>query len=454
MLNVTVLLKFYKGEISPFDESALECALSMEDASITLVAMAPLSVKERLLALTRLGDVKAVLIADEKYRGSDTLATAKVLSRAISELKPDLVLCGRQSMDGDTAQVPAQVATLLGYDLITNAMDFSLDKINTRLGKSKVNLPAVISVERIKNLRFPSLRSKTKTLEVWDNDRLKLSSTEVGLNGSKTKVLKVFDKEKSQRKCKFVSSKELKSIILDGLKKEKISVSKAPSENKLDKIFIIGLGVLDTAKSLAKEVEIVDGESAEEISKILKEKKAKHVLFEATLKNRTLAPKVSAILDSGLAADCIGVETDGKNLFVYRPANCESVVAKIGFTDGIEMATVRCVKNSDDLIFSVGYGAKDYLTKIEDFAKKFDGKITSSRKIVDNGVLGYEYQVGLTGKIVSPKVYVAMGISGEIQHVVGFENATTVIAINKDKNAKIFDYADYGVVEDIKNVEL
>ena len=66
----------------------------------------------------------------------------------------------------------------------------------------------------------------------------------------------------------------------------------------------------------------------------------------------------------------------------------------------------------------------------------------------------YQSQVGLTGKIVRPKVYVAFGISGAVQHIVGMENSGTVIAINTDKDANIFDYADYGVTEDIKNVEL
>ena len=66
--------------------------------------------------------------------------------------------------------------------------------------------------------------------------------------------------------------------------------------------------------------------------------------------------------------------------------------------------------------------------------------------------MDYSAQVGLTGKIVRPKVYVAFGISGAVQHTVGMENAGTVIAVNCDKNAKIFDYADYGVIEDISKL--
>ena len=454
MLNALVLLKFYKGEIGPFDESALEIALELKDASITVLAMAPESAKDRLKSLTRLGNVKAVLVCDDKYRGSDTLATAKVLATAIKRLSPDLVLCGRQSMDGDTAQVPAQVATLLGYNLITNALEFNLDTIKTRLGDKKVCLPTVISVERIRNLRFPSLRSKPTEVEVWDNSVLDLSDDDIGTLGSKTKVLKVYSKPKPERKCKFISASELDGVIKESLKKEKIELKITESKNKLKKLFVVGDGVISLAKSLSDEVVVIDKTSAKEIADFIRENDAKRVLFEATLENRTIAPEVSAMLNSGLAADCIGVETDGENLYCYRPANADDIVAKIAFTSDIEMATVRCVKTTDDIIFSAGYGAKDYLDKIEGFAKKYNGELSSSRKLVDLGLTGYQAQVGLTGKIVSPKVYVAIGISGEVQHIVGMENSTTVIAINNDKNAKIFDYADYGVTEDIKNVEL
>lgn len=454
MLNVVVLLKFYKGEISPFDESAIECALEISSASVTLVAMAPLSVKEKLGEFTRLSNVNAVIISDEKYKGSDTLATSKVLAAAVRKMNPELILCGRQSMDGDTAQVPPQVATLLGYNLITNAMDFDLSVIPTRTGNKNVVYPALISVERIRTLRFPSLRSKVKPVEVWDNGVLDLSDEETGILGSKTKVLRVFEKEKNKRKCKFIDKDELGDVIRASLGKPKADLPKLSENAKLDEIFAVGDGVLPLARNLARKVIIVADGSAESISKELREKNAKHVLFEASLKNRTVAPQVSAILNCGLAADCIGIETDGEKMYVYRPASSDSVVAKIGFTDGVEIATVRCVKNNDDLVFSVGYGAKDRISEIREFAVKSGGTLAASRKIVDHNLLGYECQVGLTGKIVSPKVYVAIGISGEVQHIVGFENAETVIAINKDKNAKIFEYADFGVVEDITNVKL
>ena len=454
MLNAVVLLKFYKGEISLFDQSAIECALSIPDAKVTLLAMAPQSVKEKLAALTRLGDIRGILISDEKYKGSDTLATSKVLSAAVKKIKPDIVLCGRQSMDGDTAQVPPQVATFLGYDFIPYAMDFNLTKIRTRLGDRVVNLPTVISVERIKTLRFPSLRSEAKYVEIWDNSLLCLNESEAGISGSKTEVLKVFDKKKSERKCKFISPEKIADVINECKGQTSVREFDVRADIKLDKVFVIGDAVIEIAKCLAEEVVVIESDDAEIIADTLEKAKAKHVLFEASLINRTVAPKVAARLNCGLAADCVGLETDGKKLFCLRPANADNVLALIGFKSQTEMATVRCSQPSGDVVFSVGYGAKDYVEKIKGFALKFGGEVAASRKVVDSGILEYERQVGLTGKVISPKVYVAIGISGEVQHLVGIENAKTVIAINRDKNAKIFEYADYGVVEDIKNVEL
>ena len=71
----------------------------------------------------------------------------------------------------------------------------------------------------------------------------------------------------------------------------------------------------------------------------------------------------------------------------------------------------------------------------------------ASRKVVDSGILPYEKQVGLTGRTIAPKVYVTFGISGAVQHTSAIEGAVRIIAINEDKNARIFDYADYGIIK-------
>ena len=87
------------------------------------------------------------------------------------------------------------------------------------------------------------------------------------------------------------------------------------------------------------------------------------------------------------------------------------------------------------------------MAKIRELAEKTGGTIGASRGLVDMNKIDYKYQIGLTGKTISPLIYIAVGISGAIQHTCGIEGAKTVIAINPDKNARIFDYADYGIID-------
>ena len=92
------------------------------------------------------------------------------------------------------------------------------------------------------------------------------------------------------------------------------------------------------------------------------------------------------------------------------------------------------------------------IDKVKSFAERINAELGASRKMVDNGFMPYSSQVGLTGRTVSPTVFVAVGISGAVHHIVGFDRSGTVIAINSDKSAPIFDYADYGIVCDIENI--
>ena len=112
------------------------------------------------------------------------------------------------------------------------------------------------------------------------------------------------------------------------------------------------------------------------------------------------------------------------------------------------MATVRTVSPASDIIVSAGKGVADMVDGILSFAKKIGGEFGASRGLVDMGKADYKYQIGLTGKTVSPHIYIAIGISGAVHHTCAIETAKTVIAINPDKNARIFDYADYGIVDE------
>jgi len=124
------------------------------------------------------------------------------------------------------------------------------------------------------------------------------------------------------------------------------------------------------------------------------------------------------------------------------------------FIEYIEAAVGEVDITKADIVISIGRGVKEQanLPLVEDFAKSIGGVLGCSRPVVDAGWLPKERQVGSSGKTVKPKLYIALGISGAFQHIVGMKGADTIIAVNKDANAPIFNEADYGIVDDLFKV--
>lgn len=446
------------GELNPFDACALETALRVPNAEITMLSMGRQSVKDMLLNLTRLGDIKGVLLSDMAFAGADTLATGYALSLAAEKIGYDLIICGRQTVDGDTAQTGSVLATMLKIPVVSNVMSVdSLDETKiectTRLGKEEASLPALITVERINDLRFPSIRSKVKTVDVWNADDIGADKTRCGLKGSPTKVVKSFENKSGKRKCKFISAEELSRAINEGLNKEPEAIAASSSSEKLKNVWIISEKPREMAETVSDDITVIKKDTAENLTAKIREGCPDVVLWPSDVWSRRTAPQVAAALLTGLCADCTALETDGKDLFMYRPAFSGNVIAKIQCVTKPAMATVRTAEDSvSDIIFSAGKGVKEDYGAFLKLAEKYNAEVAASRAFVDLGLAPYEQQVGLTGKAVTPKVYVACGISGAVHHIVGMERSGTVIAINPDKDAPIFDYADYGILADIKDL--
>ncbi len=449
-MKILVCVKVVKGEINPFDESALECALRLSD-DVTVISMGPKSTADVLKPITRLG-AKVVLISDSLYAGSDTLATSYILSTAIKQTDYDLILCGRQSIDGDTAQVGPMLSQMLGCSLATNAMSVEISggtaEVISRCGTENIKLPALITMERSYVLRFPSIFSKVGDVSITDNTSLQCDESRCGFKGSPTKVLETYENERGKRKCKFISYNELVPLVDKLMGEDKPIVHTTREIVKLKSIWAVGTEVLEKAGEIAEEVVLIEKSDPVEIAQKALTQKPDVILWNADLWGRKNAPVAAAILKTGLCADCTSLETDGETLYMFRPAQGGNIVAKIKCVTKPQMSTVRTKSQSSDIVLSVGKGVYKSLDKAKELADRLGAEFGASRGLVDLDGAPYDMQIGLTGKTVSPKVYIAIGISGAVHHTCAIEGADTVIAINPDKNARIFDYADYGILEE------
>ncbi len=439
------------GEINPFDACAYEEALKL-GGEITIVSMGSPKTAEFLSKLTRLGASRAVLLTDKAFAGADTLATAYTLSLAAKRLAPDLILCGRQTLEGDTAQVGPMLSVKMGYALITNVTKLAVTAdglvCHTRSGREEsAALPALLTVERINMLRLPGLRSKPKDVEVWSAADLGAEADKCGLAGSPTRVLKTYENESGKRKCTFIQPKDFAEVLQASLQKAVGDVQRQAPAHPLKKVYTVGEKPYAMAQTVSDDITVITADRPEEICRIIEADMPSALLFASDDKSKMLAAQVASMLDLGLCADCTRLDNEHDELIMYRPALSGSIVAKIRSITRPALATVRTPDDGrKDVTLSVGYGAKDCLDAAKRFAEQIGAELGASRRLVDQGYMPYAVQVGLTGRTVSPPVFVAVGISGAVHHIVGFDRSGTVIAVNPDHAAPIFDYADYGIV--------
>ncbi|MEM2465682.1 MAG: electron transfer flavoprotein subunit alpha/FixB family protein [Candidatus Bathyarchaeia archaeon] len=273
---------------------------------------------------------------------------------------------------------------------------------------------------------------------------------------------------------------------------------------------ILGKNIKEHAKNLAehaRKVLLVEDGKLENfnseayqmvLSHLVKERKPLLTIIGHTSYGVELAPRLAAALNIPLATDCIDFAFEGDTFTVTRqmyggkvnvkatlrkaesymvtvrqaafqaqklptPLNGQIVEVPSPLTE--EIAAKRFLEyvlpppggvdiTAAEVLVGIGRGIKDQsnIPMVEELAKMLGGVLACSRPIVDKGWLPNDRQVGTSGKTVKPKLYIALGISGAFQHVLGMKNSDLIIAINKDPKAPIFSFSDYGVVEDLFKV--
>lgn len=266
------------------------------------------------------------------------------------------------------------------------------------------------------------------------------------------------------------------------------SLTQELSRKKLDHVHAIEHPLLATYTA--------DGYTAA-LEQLIRKHAPSLVLFPHTYQVRDFAPKLATRFNQVLVSDSIGFRVEsGAPIFVrqlfqgklnaditlgggephfasiqagaFRADQLQDGTAQVEqFTPELTADIIRAKPlepfresaravdlTSADIIVSVGRGIKekDNIPIVEELAKALGGELAASRPICDNGWLPMERQVGSSGQTVSPKMYLAVGISGAIQHLVGMKGAKTIVAINRDANAPIFEVADYGIVGDLFEV--
>ncbi|WP_321309864.1 electron transfer flavoprotein subunit alpha/FixB family protein [Marinifilum fragile] len=307
---------------------------------------------------------------------------------------------------------------------------------------------------------------------------------------------------------------EQREGVIQNVALELLGQARKLADELNDKVYAMFLGhnIADQAQSLiargADEVIVVDAPELAEyitepytqaICQVIEDRKPESMLIGATTLGRDLGPRVSARVGTGLTADCTKIEVgENKELLMTRPAFGGNLMATIVCKNHRpQMGTVRpgvlfamdadenragdivnykvkfksekfkvklleTVKEDSDLIDITearilvsggrGIGNEEGFKAMDGLANVLDAEVSASRAMVDAGYIGHERQVGQTGKTVRPDLYFAFGISGAIQHVAGMEDSDLIIAVNKDKDAPIFQVADLGIVGDAKQI--
>lgn len=501
--------------------------------------------------LARHVDIEGLHVTDPAFAGSDTLATAKALAAALRADGPfDLILTGRNSVDADTGQVGAEVAALLDLPLMTGVRELTIDgdgpdarvtltceHDDGRL-EAELTLPAVLScAERLcePTKVDPPERAAVPASRVRRVDASALGPGPWGQDGSPTWVgpVKVHTVERARRRWpeEPVAQQVARTIAL--LRERGALTSTHDAQAATDTVAttrpdgplvvvvvepdrahatreLLGAAAALTGQVLAitvgpshphvlaswgadRVVELT-GDNIEEdvaaaVADVLAGERPWAVLVTSTAWGREVASRLAVQFDAGLVGDAVELEVDEGRLVAWKPAFGGQLMAAIGYTSAIQMATVRAgvlpsraprpadvdlapetrallprsrvqlhARTRDDdldvlaeaeVVLGVGTGVHpDEYAQLEPLRRLLGAELGATRKVTDKGWMPRARQIGITGRAIAPRLFISLGASGKFNHAVGVRAAGTVVAINPDPDAPIWHAADAGIVAD------
>jgi electron transfer flavoprotein alpha subunit len=520
--------------------------------SCTVFTLGPPSADDVLREAIAWGADEGVHLCDPEFGGSDTLATARALAAALERSGPfDLVLVGRNSLDGDTGQVGPEIAELIGLPFATGARIMGIEGSALSLTleqddgweEIETNLPAVVSVaERLCEpcKAPPDLRAQVDSglIHVVSAEELgpgpwgeagsptRVGATRALLHNRAGKVLtgSVDDQvaeavavltergalvARSGRSRDEPVPAQDRSIPTDG--GPVIAVLMEANRHQ------VGAELLGAASGLAAAIgarvhalSVDEGEvvslgnlGADDVTRLTGSTVAEDVataivqwsvgrpiwavLGPSTAFGREVLGRMAAALDAGLVGDAIALTVTEGDLVATKPAFSGALVADITCTSSVRLVSVRpgvltvpaarthtpdivqwpmterrrvrvvSQRRDDDVevlaraevVMGVGAAIPpEEYHSLSPLAQVLGAELSATRKVTDNGWAPRARQVGITGRSIAPRLYVALGISGKFNHMVGVRAAGTILALNNDPDALVFSHCDVGIVGD------
>lgn len=551
-------------ELNPYCRRAVSKGIELARESggrCTVFTLGPPTAEDCLREAIACGAGDGFLVTDPAFAGSDTLATAQALACAVRRCGPfDLVICGRNSVDADTAQTPAQVAELLDLPMVAGVRDLTIlgDVLTVRCEHddgwmdARVRMPALITCAE--RLTYPAKASPQERADVGASRITRLNAASLGSGpwgeaASVTAVgsVKRFDVARMRRRLHgdldFQVEQAVNLLAARGAVEpdpvhpsgvvpastsggERACVAVAvvvePNRDRMTRELLGAAALLASQRrtpTVALASEPLDraltgswgadvvvsmpcpesggmadyGYPEEDIATYFASWCADHspwaILAPSTMWGREVAGRMAVRLGAGLVGDAIELVADQHGqLTCWKPAFGGSLVAGVTCLSRTQMATVRpgvlpllkprsavaalaisaahvprnrvsvTRRTRDDdidllatasVVVAVGAGVKpeDY-PLVEPLLQVLGAELAATRKVTDRGWQPRVRQVGITGRSIAPRLFVAIGSSGKFNHMVGARGAKFILGINNDPAAPVFEALDVGIVAD------